>query len=177
MKKTTLIIAAFALLAACTPFDFERPETVDNVDLARYAGKWYEIASIPQFFNVGCNCTTAEYSANDDGTIKVVNTCRLNSPDGPINEITGKAQPVSGSNNAKLNVTFLPKFQNGSNYWILELAPDYSYAVVSDPGKNTFFLLSRTPTMPQPQVDDILERMDMIGIDISKVKMTPQACS
>lgn len=52
------------------------PQTVDYVDLGRYVGKWYEISAMPMFFEWFCDCSTAEYSANADNTIKVNNTCK-----------------------------------------------------------------------------------------------------
>ena len=173
MKKTALLASITFILLACNPIDIDGPSTVENVDLSRYTGKWYEIASIPQFFSLGCNNTTAEYTAQENGIIKVENKCRLGSPNGPLNYISGKAKSVDASN-SKLNVTFVNTFGPGSNYWIIELAPDYSYSVVSDPNKSTLFLLSRTPSMPDAQVQDIFERLDMMGFDVSKIKMTPQ---
>lgn len=99
--------------------------------------------------------------------------CRLGSFGGPLNYIKGKAKAVDNTN-AKLNVTFVNTFGPGSNYWIIELASDYSYSVVSDPSRNTLFILSRTPRMSNVLLEDIFERLEMMGFDVTRIKMTPQ---
>ena len=68
------IVLISGVLAACGG---DKPlATVDQVDLQRYAGTWYEIARLPQWFQRGCYDSTATYSLNDDGTVKVVNRCQ-----------------------------------------------------------------------------------------------------
>jgi len=61
-------------------------DVVDKVDVQRYVGKWYEIALLPNSFEEGCNCTTAEYSLIDSTTLRVTNTCRLDSTNGKIEQ-------------------------------------------------------------------------------------------
>lgn len=78
--------------------------TVSHVDLNKYMGKWYEIATITQSFQKGCHCTTAEYSLIDDKYVKVINTCRKDSTNGIIKKIEGKA--FTTSHPAKLKVQF-----------------------------------------------------------------------
>ena len=105
--------------------------TVDFVDPARYAGVWYEIASIPQFFSQNCTCTTATYGVLASDLISVYNTCRLGSASGTLNEIAGVAYVSPATGNSILNVQFVPAFR--APYWIIALADDYSYAMVGDP--------------------------------------------
>lgn len=149
--------------------------TVENVDLERYQGLWYEIASYPQFFSKSCNCTQAEYYIRSNGSVKVINTCRLGSTSGFLNKIIGTALAMPGSNNSKLNVSFFgkPSAMN-SNYWIIELDEDYSYAVVSDPTRSTLFILSRNSAMDPVKYDAIVERMQNLGFNIRKLKKTKQ---
>ena len=80
---------------------------VSSVDLSRYAGKWYEIASYPAFFQAGCTGTTAEYTLREDGTVTVLNTCSKGSLDGPVDQIVGKARVPDPANPAKLKVSAL----------------------------------------------------------------------
>ena len=94
-------------------------EVVSSVDIERYAGKWYEIASLPVSQQKGCYCTTAEYSIIDSTTIKVVNKCRKGSIEGEYDEAEGKAFVVEGSNNAKLRVQFFWPFRG--DYWIISM--------------------------------------------------------
>ena len=110
-------------------------QTIPYVDLERYAGLWYEIASYPQRFQEGCTATTAEYTLSDKGYVIVENRCNKYTLDGKQSYIKGKAFVVKNSGNAKLKVQFFWPFRG--SYWIIDLADDYNYAVVSHPGKNT----------------------------------------
>ena len=113
-------------------------QTVKYVDLTKYAGKWFEIASFPQRFQKGCNCTTAEYTATNKGYIIVENRCNKNSVNGKQSYIKGKAFVEKNSGNAKLKVQFFWPFKG--KYWIIDLADDYSFAVISHPNKKYLWI-------------------------------------
>lgn len=108
-------------------------ETVKQVDLKQYAGRWYEIASYPQRFQQGCHCTTAEYTWHPKGYVVVENRCNRDSLQGKESYIRGKAFVEPGTGNAKLKVQFFWPFRG--SYWIIDLADDYSYAVVGHPNR------------------------------------------
>ncbi|MBK7304505.1 MAG: lipocalin family protein [Saprospiraceae bacterium] len=145
-------------------------QTVPRVDLQKYAGKWYEIASFPQSFQKGCYCTTAEYTLHEKGYVIVENRCNKGSVDGKQSYIRGKAFVEKGSGNAKLKVQFFWPFKG--KYWIIDLADDYSYAVVSNPNRKYLWILSRTPTIGVTLYGQILERLELKGFDISKLQKT-----
>jgi len=147
-------------------------ETVPFVDLNRYLGKWYEIATIPANFQKGCTAVTAEYSLRPDGKIKVMNRCRKNSLAGPEAKAEGKAWVVDKTSNAKLKVSFFLWF--AGDYWIIDLGPEYEYAVVGHPSRNYFWILSRTPQMDENLYQAILERARQKGYDLSRIRKTPQ---
>ncbi len=147
-------------------------QTVPFVDLNKYAGKWYEIASFPQRFQKGCNCTTATYTPSDKGFVVVENRCNKDSVTGKISYIKGKAFVVKNSGNAKLKVQFFWPFR--AKYWIIDLADDYSYAVVSHPNKKYLWILSRTATLDQSIYNGILNRLKEKGFDLSLLKATKQ---
>jgi lipocalin len=148
--------------------------TVDAVDIPRYMGLWYEIASVKQFFSVGLVGTTAEY-ALEPGGVKVVNTGRYFGPDGPISTITGSAVPVDASG-ARLNVSFTGanSADGPGNYWIVVLDPEYRYAVVSDPTGQSCFVLSRTKTISAELLDELLATAAERGVATGGVTLTPQ---
>jgi len=150
----------------------QKLQTVPYVDLEKYAGKWYEIASFPQRFQKGCHCTTAEYTLTDKGYVIVENKCNKDSINGKPTYIKGKAFVVENSGNAKLLVQFFWPFKG--KYWIIELAEDYSYAVVGHPNKKYLWILSRTPTMNDNTYQQIVSRINEKGFDISKIKITKQ---
>jgi len=147
-------------------------QTVANVDLKRYAGKWYEIASYPQRFQKGCHCTTAEYTLSDKGYVTIENRCNKDSVNGKHSYIKGKAFVVKNSGNAKLKVQFFWPFK--AKYWIIDLADDYSYAVVSHPNKKYLWILSRTPKMEEETYQQIIARLKDKGFDLKKLKRTVQ---
>lgn len=145
-------------------------DSLPHVDLKRYAGKWYEIASYPQRFQKGCHCTTAEYTATDKGYVIVENRCNRDSVNGKQSYIKGKAFVEKGSGNAKLKVQFFWPFRG--KYWIIDLADDYSYAVVSHPSKKYLWILSRTPQMDAQVYEHILLRLKNKGFDLDKIQKT-----
>ena len=174
MKPSALTLLSLAL-AACSPTTTERlqlPElqTVSQVDLARYVGTWYEIASFPQKFQRGCTATTATYTLRYDGEVDVVNRCRLDSPDGPEKVASGRARVVDMKSNAKLKVSFFRPFWG--DYWIIDLADDYKFAVVGHPGRDYLWILSREPSMKADIYDAIVQRLVAQGYETNRLVRT-----
>ena len=150
-------------------------ETVPHVDLGRYLGTWYEIASIPQSFQRGCTGTTATYTLRDDGDLDVMNRCRLGALDGKEKAALGRARLVDRATNAKLEVSFFRPFW--APYWIIDLAQDYSYAVVGHPGRDYLWILSRAPTMSEATYQTIVTRLQAQGYETSRLVRTLQGPS
>ncbi len=147
-------------------------QTVESVNLERYVGSWYEIASYPQSFQEGCTATTANYVARDDGEIDVTNRCRKGSLDGEPSESRGRARVVDRETNAKLEVSFFPLTWGA--YWIIDLAPDYSYAVVGHPSRDYLWILSRTPALDADTYSGILARLEAQGYPLDRLVKTLQ---
>ena len=134
MRLMSLVLVLFTFLvgfamvapsrAADTPL-----EVVESVDLDRYLGRWYEIASYPAWFQKNCTAVTADYSLRDDGVIEVVNSCRKGALDGKLKQSKGRAKVVDRETNAKLKVSFFGPFY--SAYGIFELDPKGQFAFVS----------------------------------------------
>jgi apolipoprotein D and lipocalin family protein len=145
-------------------------KSVAQVDLNKYAGTWYEIASFPQRFQKGCYNTTATYSLSEKGYVIVENRClKDNAPDSE-SYIKGKAFVVPGTGNAQLKVQFFWPFRG--KYWIIDLAEDYSYAVVGHPNKKYLWILSRTQDMPENIYNDILLKISIMGFDTTRLVRT-----
>ena len=170
-NSKSIFIGLFSLMLTSIAMS-QTLETVPYVDLNKYAGKWYEIASFPQRFQKGCNATTAEYKVTDKGFVIVENRCNKDSINGKPSYIKGKAFVVENSGNAKLKVQFFWPFKG--KYWIIDLADDYSYAVVGHPNRNYLWILSRTATMNDAIYQQIVSRIKEKGFDISKLKRTTQ---
>jgi apolipoprotein D and lipocalin family protein len=139
--------------------------SVAHVDLDRYTGRWYEIARLPNRFQSQCvGDTTATYSRNADGTIAVVNRCRVR--DGHFDEARAVARVVDPRTNARLEVSFFSVLgwrPFWGDYWVLALAPDYDYAVVGEPSRRYGWILSRTPTLPAATRASIDRQLRALG--------------
>lgn len=184
MKTSTFsAIAALSLMALFIVFlsgcPTNPPKTVDSVDVARYAGKWYEIARYPVVFQRGLVGVTAEYTQNPDGTVGVFNRGLRKTLDGPESTITAVAKVVDTTTNSKLSVRFdrFPISLFPADYWIVDLGENYDYAAVSGPSRQFLWILSRTPQMDAAVYDGILERLTTNGFDVSKLEKTLQPAS
>jgi apolipoprotein D and lipocalin family protein len=171
LKKHIQFYFAF-LFMLTTNIQAQTLETVPYVDLSKYAGKWFEIASYPQPFQKGCLYTTAEYSLSDKEFVIVENRCYRDSLNGEKSYIKGKAFVVKGTGNAKLKVQFFWPFRG--KYWIIDLADDYSYAVVSHPNQEYLWILSRTAIIDESVYNEIKSRLKEKGFDLSKLQITQQ---
>jgi len=145
---------------------------VPRVDLERYAGTWYEIASYPNRFQKGCVATKATYELRADGVIGVRNECRRGSLEAEWDAATGRAWVPDPATPAKLKVSFFWPFRG--DYWILALGDSYEYAVVGAPSREYLWILSRTPTLEAGVYDGLLERSRTLGFDPQKLQKTRQ---
>lgn len=149
------------------------PNTAKQVDLNRYTGKWYEIASFPNYFQKGCQCTSATYALRDDHKLQVLNQCYRGNPL-KLSVADGKAWPVNKMN-TKLKVQFFWPFRG--DYWILHIDPDYKVALVGSPKYNYLWILSRTPTISKQVYQSYVQIAQKKGYDIQKLVKTKQVCS
>jgi apolipoprotein D and lipocalin family protein len=167
------IFTILILLAAREgrPAELQDPKTVPFVDLKKYAGTWFEIARYPNRFQKKCvSDVRATYNLTSDGKVSVLNQCVQ--ANGKVKTAKGKAKVVDRTSNAKLKVTFFWPFYG--DYWILDLDPDYTYAVVGEQDRKYLWILSRTPEMDSSLYNEILERITNQGYDTSKLIRTPQ---
>lgn len=163
-------LAATAGLGGCSTAPNPPLPTVAGVDLARYSGRWYEVASLPNRFQAQCVADTQARYAALDGDIEVTNRCRL--ADGSVEAVTGVAKVVAGSANAKLRVSFFRPFYG--DYWVLALAPDYRWALVGEPGRRFGWVLSRTPQLAPADLEAALAQAEALGYARAAFKQTPQ---
>lgn len=176
--KLSLSLLLLSCPVACTTSTTARLhlptlQTVAHVDLSRYTGNWYEIANFPQSFQRGCTGSTATYALRDDGEIDVLNRCRQGSLDGPEKFARGRGRIIDKVSNAKLEVSFFRPFWG--DYWIVDLGPNYEYAVVGHPTRDYLWILSRTPTLDPKLYDAIVARLAAQGYQTNKLVRTLQA--
>ena len=142
------------------------------VDINQYAGRWYEqgsvkqgpsstLVNLAQVFTPQPDFIGVEYSGNDG-------------PGGPAWQITGAAVPVNAAN-TRLSVNFFgpPTTDEPGNYWILDYAPDYSWAIVSDPSGTSGTILTRDQFLPAAEYDALVARAYRLGVR-GVITPTPQ---
>lgn len=132
-------------------------ETVPAVDVARYMGRWFEIARYPMWFQRRCaKNAVAEYALRKNGSVRVENRCTA--ADGRVICARGNARIADERTHAKFKVKFSP-FMPGADYWIVDLDPGYRWAVVGEPKRRYLWILSRTPALEAQTFDGICERL------------------
>jgi apolipoprotein D and lipocalin family protein len=164
LKRLVLLLAVF--LSACTGMP-ESVAPVQDFDVNRYLGKWYEIARLDHSFERGLEQISAEYSLRDDGGIKVINR-GFSVKDNQWREAEGKAYFVNNPNEGYLKVSFFGPFYG--SYVIFELDhQNYQYAFVSGPDTSYLWLLSRTPTVEAALLAEFIDQAEKLGFDTEKL--------
>ncbi len=170
------LIALTLLLAACAGQPGpDAPRTVGQVDLARYAGTWFEVARFPTSFQdsarVRCEDVSATYTRRTDGDVAVVNRCRNGLAGGAERVAEGVARSASPGND-RLRVSFFWPFFG--DYWVIGLDPGYRWAVVGAPGRDYLWILSRMPQMTPADFDAAVAIARREGFDTARLRRTAQ---
>jgi apolipoprotein D and lipocalin family protein len=179
LAASLMLIAATTPPLAAAPAHTTPPvHAVPFVDLDRYAGDWFEIARFPNRFQRQCvGDVRATYTRRPDGRVDVVNRCRTAEGE---TEARGVARIVDERTFAKLKVRFAPAWLSWlpmvwGDYWIIGLAPDYSWAVVGDPGRNYLWILARTPRLEKESIAAARALARGNGFDVERLALTSQA--
>jgi len=172
--RIILLMIMPILLISCKDDHKELP-VVQNVEIERYLGKWYEIARLPNSFEKGLICCTAEYTLNEDGSIKVINRGRKEDDLSKEKKATGKAWVADKSETGKLKVSFFWPFS--ADYWIIDLDEEnYDWAVVGHPNRKYFWVLARNKFLPESILNRVFQKAESLGFDMSKVMLVSQEC-
>src|SRR3989339_1204669 len=168
--KTIIPIIFTALISLTMSSQTSAQSTSDRtvvreLDLNRYLGTWYEIARFPHSFEKNLQGVTATYSLRRDGKIKVLNQGFKGSLEGKLSTAVGKAKIPDPSQPSKLKVSFFLWFYG--DYFVLELDPDYKWAMIGSSTDNFFWILSRTPKMDPAVYQMLLENAKKRGYNIS----------
>ena len=161
---TALLAVWLAVSAAAKTADLP---VVASVDLPRYMGAWHEIAHMPNYAQKGCTDTIVHYRLDKAAAFDLANTCWKGDKYKPY---FGTAKRVDPKSNAKFRVKFLVFF--GADYWITDLDPDYSWAVVGSPKRDQLWVISRKPALPEDVYQGILVRARALGFDTAKLERT-----
>jgi apolipoprotein D and lipocalin family protein len=169
------------LSALLTAMAFPPLKTVPEVDLDKYAGTWYEIARLPNWFQRDCSGqVTATYTRNRDGTIRVVNACEdLNRAKNQVAEGVARVAREGAETNAVLEVRFAPAFTSflpfvWGDYRIIALGQEYEYAVVGTNDRKYLWILARRPFLSSELYQSLVKEAEAQGFDVSRLIRTPR---
>jgi apolipoprotein D and lipocalin family protein len=164
-------VATVLALSACAARVPAGVQAVDGFDFERYAGRWLELARIDHRFERGLVQTSAEYSRNADGSVRVVN--RGFDPKKKVwREAVGKARFLGDPGTAALKVSFFGPFWGG--YHVVALDPNYQWAMVVGSDLDYFWILSRAQALPPGVRNRLLAKARAMGVDVDKVLWVDQ---
>ncbi|WP_295794743.1 lipocalin family protein [Mucilaginibacter sp.] len=158
MKTIALLFVSFLSLVTALP-----NKTVSYVDSKKFGGTWYSLYSIPTMFDKGSRQTTTHYTLNKDGYYDVVTTCIKNEK-GDLHTVKSKIFRVDGASDGQMKAQFLWPFK--VDYWVVELAPDYSWAVVGHPDHKFLFIMARKPEMDAKLHEEIVAKCKAMGYPV-----------
>ncbi|WP_428819611.1 lipocalin family protein [Microbulbifer sp. MCCC 1A16149] len=165
-----LLILCIGALSACTGLP-QGVEPVDDFELQRYLGKWYEIARLDHSFERGLSRVTAEYSLREDGGVRVINR-GYSAAKGEWEQAEGKAYFVGEPDIGHLKVSFFGPFYG--SYIVFELGADYRYSMISGPDRSYLWLLSRTPTVDDTLKQRFIDKARALGFDTNALIFVEQ---
>jgi apolipoprotein D and lipocalin family protein len=148
------------------------PEPAKPVDLARYAGTWYELARHENRFEKGMDAVTADYALLPDGKVRVVNGGARGGPHGERSAREARAIVADEATGAKLKVSFFGPLYTG-DYWVLDHDDDYQWSIVGEPSGRYLWVLARTPRPVDAEA--IFARVEALGYDRWALRRTRHA--
>jgi len=164
MRRLSTVLCFIFMLGACTAVP-EGIKPVENFDLSRYLGQWYEIARFDHSFERGLSHVTAEYTRRADGGVTVVNR-GFDATSGQWDEAIGKAFFVGDENQGHLKVSFFGPFY--ASYVVMALdQSEYQYALVTGPDRDYLWILARQPSLPTEVIDRLVNLANEKGYDTS----------
>ena len=158
------------LLTGCTSAP-KGIEPVQEFELSKYLGTWYEIARLDHSFERGLSNVTAEYSLRKDGGVRVINR-GYSAEEGKWEQAEGKAYFVEDSDTGHLKVSFFGPFYGA--YVVFNLDEDYQQSFVSGPDRSYLWFLSRTPTVSEADKQRFIQAARAKGFDTDELIFVEQ---
>ncbi|WP_019529551.1 lipocalin family protein [Dasania marina] len=160
-----LFTAALTLLSGCIGIP-EGITPVNNFDINRYTGKWYEIARLDHSFERNMQSVSAEYSVHSDGGITVINR-GLKKENNQWKTAEGKAYFVRDNSTAHLKVSFFGPFYG--SYIVFELDEEYQHAFITSTNRSYLWLLSRSPTISLDLKNHFIDKITRLGFEAKNI--------
>ncbi|HEY3695242.1 lipocalin family protein [Phenylobacterium sp.] len=174
MIRTPLaLIAACAALAAAAPALASAPQPTAPVDASAMAGRWYEVARIPNRMQKDCQAGTSDWVRSGDG-YTVIQVCHKGAPTAPGTEWRAKAKVVDPRTNAKFKMSFFGGLLN-QEYWVLDNRPDQGWLILATPGGHFLWLMSQRPSLAATAKAQALSRIRQLGYDVGRLEFPAPA--
>lgn len=167
MKNIIILVCIMLGLGSCRADNGNQKidnSTIETLDVARFMGKWYEIARYDHRFEKDMTNVSATYTLLDNGRIEVLNAGYKN---GEYKEIKGKAKQPNPDDPGKLKVSFFQWFY--SDYYILDIAPDYSHVIIGSSTDKYLWIMSREPVLPDNILSELIEKIRQRGYDTDRL--------
>ena len=165
----SIMIPACLLLIGCR--STSNLEVVSNFEIAHYLGVWYEAARMPHGFEKNLSSVSANYSLNEDGTIRVLNR-GFNDKKEQWEEIEGVAKFKGAAGDGWLKVSFFKPFY--ASYKILHLNEAYTEAIVTGPSYGYLWILVRDPALPETRIEELVAKAAAFGFDTGQLLIIAQ---
>jgi apolipoprotein D and lipocalin family protein len=172
IPKTLLLICTIAMTTTTATAGPQPIKPVDRVDLERFMGDWYVIATIPTWFEKGACNAVETYSLRADGRVATSFRFRKDSPEGRVKTIESTGFVDEHSANAVWGVQVIWPFK--AQYIVGYLKDDYSQTIIARDARDYLWIMARTPVIPQADYDSLLARAQAMGYPLSKIRKVPQ---
>jgi apolipoprotein D and lipocalin family protein len=170
--KTRFAVLAFLTLTACQSAPTMTMNTVPHVDLPRFMGPWYVIASIPTFLEKDAYNAIESYALAPDGSIDTTFTFRKGGFDGEEKRMTPRGFVRDRTTNARWGMQFVWPIK--ADYRIVWLADDYSQVVVARQKRDYLWIMARTPQIPAADLEKRIDYAILLGYDPALIRKVPQ---
>ena len=172
MNRAAIILLAMMSFLSCK--STQNLSTVPFVDIEKYTGQWYEIARLPNSFEKGLECVSANYTLKKNGKIEVLNKGYSIKEAGKFNTAKGTAWIPNTDFPARLKVSFFWPF--AGDYYIISLDDNYAYALVGDPSRKYLWILSRSKNLDHSTYSELLDIALTNGFDTDNIIKVNQDC-
>jgi apolipoprotein D and lipocalin family protein len=165
------------LMSACALTRSPDLHAVDRrVDIVRFMGDWYVLASIPidfPFFSeAGAHNGLESYVLRDDGVIETTYTYRDGGFDGKLRTLSPTAFVHDAETNAEWRMQFLWPFR--AAYLIAYVDDEYTRTIIGVPNRAHAWIMARTPSLPEHEYTALVAEMERLGYDVNKLREVPQ---
>ena len=172
LSKTLLVACAVLLNASACASQLPPIKPVAHVDLPRFMGKWYVIATIPTVFEKHAFNAVETYTLQADGNVHTTFRFNNDALDGPVKHIQSTGYVQAGSGNAVWGVKLFWGFK--AQYIVAWLKPDYSELIVARDKRDYVWLMARTPHIPERDYQAMVRRVAAMGYDPTRLHKSPQ---